>query len=102
MRGLALKMDKSNAFLWTSGYVPKLQTYPGREVPVPLKVKIVFGETALEQVLKDILALTKLNFNTCIYGDGFPVTLRFANDVGEILTAIPRVHSKPLPFRHYI
>ena len=29
-------------------------------------------------------------------------TLRFADDVGEILTAIPEVSSKPLPFRHYI
>ncbi len=46
--------------------------------------------------------LTKLNFNTRIFGDGFPVTLRFADDVGEILTAIPEVSSKPLPFRHYI
>lgn len=102
MRGLALKVDKRNAFLWTSGYVPKLKTYPGREIPTPLKVKIVFGDTPIEQVLDDILALTKLNFNTCIYGDGFPVTLRFADDVGEILTAIPEVSSKPLPFRHYI
>lgn len=102
MRGLALKVDDRTAFLWSSGYVPKLKTYPGREIPTPLKVKIIFGETPMERVLDDILALTKLNFNTCIYGDGFPVTLRFADDVGEILTAIPEVDSKPLPFRHYI
>ncbi len=102
MRGLSLEIDRRTAYLWTSGYIPKLRTYPGREIPRPLRVKIVFGETKLDQVLKDILALTKLNFNTCIYGDGFPVTLRFANDVGEILTAVPNVSSKPLPFRHYI
>lgn len=102
LRGLGLKIDYRNAFLWSSGYVPHLLTYPGREVPTPLRVKIVFGDTPLRQVLADILSLTKLNFNTCIYGDGFPVTLRFADDVGEILTAIPEVSSKPLPFRHYI
>jgi hypothetical protein len=102
LRGLALHMNERNAFLWTMGYVPKLGTYPGREVPTPLKVKIVFGETKLDQVLADILALTKLNFNACIFGDGLPVTLRFADDIGEILTAIPEVGSKPLPFRHYI
>jgi hypothetical protein len=102
LRGLALHVDERNAFLWTMGYVPKLATYPGREVPTPLKVKIVFGETKLDQVLADILALTKLNFNACIFGDGLPVTLRFADDIGEILTAIPEVGSKPLPFRHYI
>lgn len=102
LRGLALKVDNRNAFLWTSGYVPKLMTYPGREIPTPLKVRIVFGDTPLDQVLADIMALTKLNFNTCIFADGFPVTLRFADDVGEILTAIPDPTSKPLPFRHYI
>lgn len=37
----------------------------------------------------DVLNLTKLNFNACIYGDGLPVTLRFADAVGEILTAGP-------------
>jgi len=40
-------------------------------------------------VLKDILALTKLNYNTCIFGDGMPITLKFADAVGEILTAGP-------------
>jgi hypothetical protein len=102
LRGLALKVDRRNAFVWSSGYVPHLQTYPGREVPTPLKVRIVFGDTPLEQVIADILALTKVNFNSCIFSDGLPVTLRFADDVGEILTAIPEVTSKPLPFRHYI
>jgi len=102
LRGTALKLDKRSAFLWTSGYVPHLLTYPGREVPTPLKVRIVFGDSRIEQVVADILALTKVNFNACIFGDGLPVTLRFADDIGEILTAIPEVTSKPLMFRHYI
>ncbi len=102
LRGIALQIDNRNAFLWTSGYVPTLLTYPGREVPTPLRVRLVFGDTSLDQVLADIMALTKVNFNACIFGDGLPVTLRFAGDIGEILTAIPEVSSKPLPFRHYI
>lgn len=102
MRGVALQMDHRNAFLWSAGYVPHLLTYPGREVPTPLRVKIVFGDADLRAVLSDIMALTKVNFNACNFSDGLPVTLRFANDIGEILTAIPEVTSKPLPFRHYI
>jgi hypothetical protein len=53
-------------------------------------------------VLNDILALTKLNYNTCIFGDGMPVTLKFADAVGEILTAGPIKDVPPLPFSHYI
>ncbi len=91
------------AYLWTKGFVPRLQTYAGREVPNPLSIEISRGEADIEQVMADVLALTKLNYNTCIYGDGVPVTLRFADAVGEILTAAPRRNElPPLPFRYYI
>lgn len=91
------------AYLWTKGFVPRLQTYAGREVPNPLSIEISRSEAAIEQVMADVLALTKLNYNTCIYGDGIPVTLRFADAVGEILTAAPRKNElPPLLFRYYI
>ena len=60
------------------------------------------GRTDLQVVLSDVLALTKLNYNACIYGDGLPVTLRFADAVGEILTAGPLPKDVPLPFKYYI
>ncbi|MCI0348717.1 MAG: hypothetical protein L0Z53_04770 [Acidobacteriales bacterium] len=80
-----------------------MQTYPGRELPNPLTVEIVDGSAEIEQVMRDVLALTKLNYNACIYADGQPVTLRFADAVGEILTAGPTAKDvPPLPFRYYI
>jgi len=36
-------------------------------------------------VLRDILGLTKINYNSCNFNDGQPVTVRFANMVGDIL-----------------
>lgn len=102
-RGLAWVRSSWRAYLWTKGFVPRLQTYAGREVPNPLSIEISRGEAVIEQVMADVLALTKLNYNTCIYGDGIPVTLRFADAVGEILTAAPRKNElPPLPFRYYI
>ena len=56
----------------------------------------------MQVVLSDVLALTKLNYNTCMLADGVPVTLRFADAVGEILTAGPVGPDNPLPFKHYI
>ena len=50
----------------------------------------------------NILALTKLNYNACIYGDGLPVTLRFSDKIGDILTAIPEVNWAAKPFKYYI
>jgi hypothetical protein len=102
LRGLAYIRDERTAFLWTKGYTPRLHTYAGREVPKPLRINVCRGHTAIETVLADILALTKLNYNACIFADGLPVTLRFANAVGDILTAGPVGKTAPLPFKYYI
>ena len=101
LRGLAYQRDKRTAFLWAQGFIPRLWTYPGREVPLGLLIDICRGQADMVTVLKDVLALTKLNYNACVYGDGQPVTLKFADAVGEILTAGP-VSGAPLPFRLYI
>ena len=102
IRGSGLRMSERKGYLWTKGFIPRLQTYPGREVPNPLGVEVTWGEANLDQVMKDIMGLTKVNFNACIYADGLPVTLRFADAVGEILTAAPVPKGAPLPFKHYI
>jgi hypothetical protein len=102
LRGLAYIVNDTNAYLWTLGYVSRTQTSLSMEVPNPLKIKISKGTSDIKQVLKDILALTKLNYNACIYGDGVPVTLRFANNIGEILTAGKNIEVPPLAFKYYI
>jgi hypothetical protein len=102
LRGLAYVRDERTAYLWTRGYIPRLGTYPGREVPNPLMVDVCKGNVSIETVLRDVLALTKVNYNSCIFADGVPVTLRFANSVGEILTAGPPGPVPPLPFKYYI
>lgn len=102
LRGTWLKVSERRGYLWTAGYVPRLGTYAGREVPNPLSIEITRGDSDISQVMADVMGLTKVNFNACIYGDGLPVTLRFADSVGEILTAGPTGELPPLPFRHYI
>ena len=44
-------------------------------------------------VMADVLALTEVNHNACDYVSGLPVTLKFADRVGEILAASPRGRS---------
>lgn len=104
VRGTYLAESVRVGYLWTNGFVPDLATYPGWEVPNPLRIEVCRGEAVLSTVVADVFQLTKLNFNACIYGDGLPVTLRFADAIGEILTAAPSadIPEVPLPFRHYI
>ncbi len=104
LRGTALPIDENLGYLWTRGLVPRLRTYVGREVPNALIVKICRGNANMKTVLTDVLGLTKLNYNACRFGDGEPVTLKFADAVGEILTAGPVFEEDvpPLPFKHYV
>jgi hypothetical protein len=105
LRGTAILTGDRHAYLWTTGYTPRLRTYPGREVPNPITVDIVRGDAEIEVVLADLMSLTKLNYNSANFADGLPVTLRFADLVGEILTAKPDdpdAPDPPLPFMFYI
>lgn len=100
IRGTAYRAFDRMGYLWTNGFVPRLRTYPGWEVPNPLCIQIDRGESDLRRVMQDVMGLTKVNFNACVFGDGRPVTLKFADAVGEILTAAPVPDLPPLPFRH--
>lgn len=102
MRGLAWVQSDTHAILMSRGYLPSLGTYPGQEVPRPLEIEICQGEADIRQVLQDVLGLTKLNYNSCRYADGQPVTLKFADAVGEVLISGPNAGDVPLPFKHYI
>ncbi len=103
LRGTAVIVSAHTAFLWTRGYVPRLSAYQGFETPKPLTIEICQGQGDLRQVLVDILGLTKINYNSCDFSSGVPVTLNFADKVGDILMASPQtVRSPPLPFRYYI
>lgn len=102
IRGTALVLNERAGYLWTSGYVPRLNTYMGPDTPNPLHVAIRRGEAPILTVMADVLALSKINFNSCLFNDRFPVTLRFANAIGEILVAAPLNSEPMLPFKHYI
>lgn len=48
--------------------------------------------------MSDVLALTKINFNTGLFNDREPVTIRFADAIGDILVAAPLAGEPMLPF----
>lgn len=102
IRGTAMITSPRAGFLWTSGFVPRLDTYMGPDTPNPLQVIIRRGDAALETVMADVLALTKINFNTCLFNDREPVTIKFADAIGDILVAAPLQSEPRLPFKFYI
>jgi hypothetical protein len=102
IRGTVLYVGERSAFLWTSGYAPRLDTYMGPETPNPITVRVLRGDCPLDTVLSDVLGLTKINFNSCLHNDRLPVTIRFANAVGDVLISAPIDSEPKLPFKFYI
>lgn len=102
IRGTALIMNDRSGYLWTSGFVPRLSTNMGPDTPNPFQISIRRVDALLETVMQDVLALTKINFNTCHFNDREPVTLRFADAIGDILVAAPQDGEPMLPFKFYI
>jgi hypothetical protein len=105
LRGTALILDEKNAYLWTNGYVPQLDTYIGPETPNPLFITLLRSKREMpkmETVLKDIVGLTKINYNSCNYNDSLPVTVRFAKMVGEVLTMGSAKGAEKQPFKFYV
>jgi len=106
LRGTALLLDNQTAYLWTTGYVPQLDTYIGPETPNPLMITVMRSKYAMPDiraVLADIMGLTKINYNSCNFNDGLPVTVRFAQMVGDILTmGSAKGQELPQPFKFYV
>ena len=105
MRGSAVILNDRNAYLWTNGFVPRLDTYIGPETPNPLFVTVLrtTGEFPnIETVLSDIMSLTKINYNACNYNDSLPVTMRFADRVGDVLTMGSSKDSEKQQLKFYV
>jgi hypothetical protein len=102
LRGTFHRESDRAGFLYASGFKPRIGTYDGWETPVPLRIDIQYGDAQIEQVASDILGLTKLNYNACRLGEGQPVTVKFSDDVGEILISNPTVTDRRPNFKFYI
>lgn len=83
-RGTILSADDFH-LLYTAGYIPFMETFPGNYVPVPWQITESHGGSSPKQLLREVLELTKMNVNNCAYADGVPITLSFSQKIGEIM-----------------
>ncbi len=88
--------------LYTTGYINALQAFPHGHVPVPLKLTDHHGDSSIASVLKEIMALSKMNWNSANFAGLMPITLSFSKLVGEIMKELPD-NVEPLPqFKYYM
>lgn len=102
LRGTVLRLGSPNMLVYTMGYIPYLETYPGHHIPKPIHVLEHHGETTSEEVAQEILSLTKLNWNNSQFCTGVPVTLGFSRRVSTILAETPENENVQHSYRFYM
>lgn len=102
LRGTYVKFSETDLLLYTVGYVPFLRTYPGARVPRPLDIVQHVGDSSWDMVLRGILALTKMNWNTAYFACAEPITVAFSRRVGQILAELPPDITPRPEYRFYM
>ncbi len=99
-RGTLCVVNDEAAFLFTTGFMPDLKTYPGPHIPVPIRIN-VDSNVDVMRTAADVLALSRMNWNTASITGGTPVTLFFSRKVGGIMSEFGE-EQPPSSFRFYI
>ncbi len=84
-RGTHVSYDEKTHLLYTRGSVDFYRTYTGLYIPQPLEIRIDFSDSSPEKICREILGLTKMNWNTTRFDCKYPITILCARKVGEIM-----------------
>jgi hypothetical protein len=99
--GTVCTVNKDRSFLFTSGFMPELGTYPGPHVPQPFEVRCIGPEGPIAAA-QDVLNLTRMNWNTAEIRGKWPVSLSFARRVGGILDEYGDDDITETSFRYFV
>jgi len=88
LRGTAVAYD-GGCLLYTHGSVDFYRCYPGLYTPRTLEVQFDRAEQGPRRLMAEILALTKMNWNSTELATLEPVTIDAARGVGSILRHVP-------------
>ena len=102
LRGTCLELEKG-ALLYCRGSIPYYRTYPGLYIPKPLLLRpYAGGESTLDELSRETLALSKMNWNSTQFDGSSPITLRASRVVGRVLRHVSAGALEAAEYRHYI
>lgn len=101
-RGTQIELDSSRYILYTRGSVKYYRTYPGRYIPQPLEVRIVESDESPGQICKEILGLTKMNWNNTQFDGKYPITLECARKVGQVMKYVDENEKPQIRYSFYM
>jgi len=101
-RGTYVQFDETRHLLYSRGSVWYYKTYPGLYIPQPLELRIVRSEESPSFIAKEILGLTKMNWNNTQFDGKYPVTIGCARKVGEIMKYLTEHDQPQIRYGYYM
>ena len=101
-RGTLAQLDDHRQLLYTRGSVWYYETYPGLYVPKPIELRIVKSEESPSYIAKEVLGLTKMNWNNTQFDGKYPVTLGCSRRVGEIMKYLTDMDTPQIRYGYYM
>jgi hypothetical protein len=106
-RGTVMRIDDFTALLWVHGATaavnPNYKYFQGkRRIPAPLSLRRHAGSTPLDQLGKEILGLSKMNWNTFDLYTKFPATLQSSGEIARIGALLQRFGAASYDYRLFI
>lgn len=86
VRGNVFKVSETDFFIFTLGYIPQLRTFPKPGIPIPIRVQAANLDSPERKMCKEVLSLTKLNWNNADFCDQMPITISASRRIGSILS----------------
>jgi hypothetical protein len=100
--GTLLVLDDPEMVLYTRGSVPFFETYPGKYIPRPLRIRAEHTEQTPQYLAREILALTKMNWNNTQFDGSIPVTLRASRQCSSVLRYCSAARSIEPHYSYYV
>lgn len=101
-RGTHVELNTETHLLYTRGSVEYYRTYTGKYIPQPLEIRIVESDESPGQICREILGLSKMNWNNTQFDQKYPITLGCARKVGQIMKYVPEDENPQIRYSYYM
>lgn len=107
-RGTGILMDDETFYLWFHGRVDRINNegktyYQGKtRIPAPVRVRRYGGSSTIEQLAKDLLGLSKMDWNTFDLYEQMPAHITTPGRIARIGRLIQRLDSERFDYRLFM
>jgi hypothetical protein len=104
-RGVAMPLGRVDFLLWTQGNCSAIGGNffkEGKGIPHPIRVTRHVGNGTFHESAREILGLSKMNWNNDSLYDRLPVTTTYASILAGIVKRMGSLSSRPYDFRYFM